>query len=328
MEAETMVSSDKPIVLIAGTAHPEFAQKVSAELGVKLLNVTHYNFADGEVGFRLEESVRGADVFVIQPTCKPVNDNLMELLIMVDALKRSSAGRINLVMPYFGYARQDRQAKGREPISAKLVANMIEHAGADRVVTADLHARQIQGFFDIPVDHLLGVPLLAQWYKEKLIGTNDPSGYVVVSPDAGGVVRARKMATYLKTEISIVDKRRHHDMANVCEVMEIIGTDVAGKTCIIIDDMIDTAGTIVNAAKALKSLGAKAVYCSATHGLLSGPAIDRLSDDAVAKVVITDTIPLPSERKLDKIIQVSMAPVFAEAIRRIHTDSSVSSLFE
>ncbi len=322
------MSSDRQIMVISGTAHPEFAEKVSQELGIRLTNVTHYNFADGEVGFRIEESVRGADVYVIQPTCKPVNDNLMELLIMVDALKRASAGRINLVMPYFGYARQDRQAKGREPISAKLVANMIEHAGTDRVVAADLHARQIQGFFDIPVDHLLGVPLLAGWFKEHLIGDQDTSQFVVVSPDAGGVVRARKLATLLKAEISIVDKRRRHDMANICEVMEIIGTDVADKTCIIIDDMIDTAGTIVNAAKALGSLGAKEVYCSATHGLLSGPAIDRLSDDAVTKVVVTDTIPLPAERKLDKIVQVSMAPVFAEAIRRIHTDGSVSDLFE
>ena len=323
-----MAAGENPIVLIAGTAHPAFAQKVSDALGVKLLDVKHYNFADGEVGFRLEESVRGADVYVIQPTCKPVNDNLMELLIMVDALKRSSAGHINLVMPYFGYARQDRQAKGREPISAKLVANIIERAGVDRVVTADLHARQIQGFFDIPVDHLLGVPLLAHWFKENAMKGRAPGEFVVVSPDAGGVVRARKMATLLGTEISIVVKRRHHDMANLCEVMEIIGTDVAGKSCIIIDDMIDTAGTIVNAAKALKSLGAASVYCSATHGLLSGPAIDRLSDDAVTKVVVTDTIPLPAERKLDKIIHVSMAPVFAEAIRRIHTGASVSNLFE
>ncbi len=323
-----MLSNEKPIVVISGTAHPAFAEKVSKELGIPLLNVTHYNFADGEVGFRLEESVRGSDVYVIQPTCKPVNDSLMELLVMIDALKRSSAGHINLVMPYFGYARQDRQAKGREPISAKLVANMLEHAGASRVVTADLHARQIQGFFDIPVDHLLGVPLLAEWFKDNVIADNDPKNFVVVSPDAGGVVRARKLATLLKTEISIVDKRRNHDMANVCEVMEIIGTDVADKTCIIIDDMIDTAGTIVNAAKALRSLGAKAVYCSATHGLLSGPAIDRLSDEAVTKVILTDTIPLPAERKLDKIIQVSMAPLFAEAIRRIHSDDSVSSLFD
>jgi len=323
-----MLSCDKRIVVISGTAHPEFAEKVCQELGVQLTKVHHFNFADGEVGFSIDESVRGDDIFIIQPTCKPVNDNLMQLLVMVDALRRASAERINLVIPYFGYARQDRKAKGREPISAKLVANMIEHAGAHRVVTADLHAGQIQGFFDIPVDHLLGVPLLADWFKTNLIGDENTDKFVVVSPDAGGVVRARKLATMLHTEISIVDKRRRHDMANVCEVMEIIGSDVKDKTCILIDDMIDTAGTIVNAAKALKGLGSKAVYCSATHGLLSGPAIDRLSDDAVTKVVLTDTIPLPSERKLDKIIQVSMAPLFAEAIRRIHTDSSVSSLFD
>lgn len=323
-----MLQSEKGIVVLPGTGHPEFAEKVSQELGVPLAKVRHFKFADGEVGFSIDESVRGADVFVIQPTCRPVNDNLMELLVMVDALRRASAGRINLVMPYFGYARQDRKAKGREPISAKLVANLIEHAGAQRVVAADLHAGQIQGFFDIPVDHLLGLPVLAEWFKKNLIGDKDPSGFVVVSPDAGGVVRARKLATLLKTEISIVDKRRRHDMANVCEVMEIIGTDVKGKTCIIIDDMIDTAGTIVNAAKALKELGAEAVYCSATHGLLSGPAIERLSDDAVTKVVLTDTMPLPEERKLDKITQVSMAPLFAEAIKRIHTNTSVSCLFD
>lgn len=323
-----MLSSEKSIVVLSGTAHPEFAEKVCKELGVHLTKVHHFKFADGEVGFSIDESVRGDDVFIIQPTCKPVNDNLMQLLVMVDALRRCSAGRINLVMPYFGYARQDRKAKGREPISAKLVANMIEKAGADRVITADLHAGQIQGFFDIPVDHLLGVPLLAQWFKENVIGSQNTDNFVVVSPDGGGVVRARKLATLLHTEISIVDKRRRHDVANVCEVMEIIGSDVKGKTCILIDDMIDTAGTIVNAAKALKGLGAKEVICSATHGLLSGPAVDRLSDDAVTKVVLTDTIPLPAERKLDKIIQVSMAPLFAEVIRRVHTDSSVSCLFE
>ncbi len=323
-----MWSSEKSIVVISGTAHPEFAEKVGAELGVHLTKVRHFNFADGEIGFSIDESVRGDDVFIIQPTCKPVNDNLMQLLIMVDALRRASAGRINLVMPYFGYARQDRKAKGREPISAKLVSNMIEHAGADRVITADLHARQIQGFFDIPVDHLFGAPLLAEWFKKNLIGDQSPDKFVVVSPDGGGVVRARKLATMLHTGIAIVDKRRRHDMANVSEVMEIIGADVKGKTCVIIDDMIDTAGTIVNAAKAIRELGASAVYCSATHGLLSGPAIDRLSDDAVTKVVVTDTIPLPADRKLDKIVHVSMAPLFAEAIRRIHTDSSLSILFD
>ena len=323
-----MLSNKKRIVVIPGEAHPEFAKKVSQELGVELAKVRHFKFADGEIGFTIEESVRGDDVFVIQPTCKPVNDNLMQLLVMVDALRRASAGHINLVMPYFGYARQDRKAKGREPITAKLVANMIEHAGAHRIVTADLHAGQIQGFFDIPVDHLYGLPRLAEWFKDNLIGEEDPHKFVVVSPDAGGVVRARKLAMRLHTDLSIVDKRRSHDMANVCEVMEIIGSDVKDKTCILIDDMIDTGGTIANAAKALKKLGAKEVYCSATHGLLSGPAIDRLSDDAVTKVVLTDTVPLPAERKLDKIIQVSITKLFADAITSIHNDSSVSALFE
>lgn len=323
-----MLSLDREVVVLSGTAHKAFAERVCAELGVELGKVHHYRFADGEVGFSIDQSVRGDDIFVVQPTCAPVNDNLMELLIMVDALRRASAGRINLVIPYFGYARQDRKAKAREPISAKLVANLIEHAGAHRVVTADLHAGQIQGFFDIPVDHLLGVPLLASWFRRELLADKDPSNFVVVSPDAGGVVRARKLATLLGVEIAIVDKRRNHNLANVCEVMEIIGSDVIGKICIIIDDMIDTAGTIVNAARALKERGASEVYCSATHGLLSGPAISRLSDDAVTGVILTDTVPLPESRKLDKITQVSVALLFAEAIRRIHTESSVSSLFD
>ncbi len=323
-----MVSRDKDVVILSGTAHRAFAEKVCQELGLSLGKVHHFRFADGEVGFSIDESVRGDDVFVIQPTCKPVNDNLMELLVMVDALRRASADRINLVMPYFGYARQDRKAKGREPISAKLVANLIEHAGAHRVVTADLHAGQIQGFFDIPVDHLMGVPLLASWFRDEVIGDGDSGDFVVVSPDAGGVVRARKLATLLKTDLAIVDKRRSHEVANLSEVMEIIGSGVDSKTCILIDDIIDTAGTIVHAARALKDRGATKVYCAATHGLLSGPAIDRLSSDAVDCVVLTDTIPLPEHRKLDKIVQVSMAPLFAEAIRRIHCDSSVSSLFE
>ncbi|ERL24636.1 MULTISPECIES: ribose-phosphate diphosphokinase [Jonquetella] len=322
-----MNSENRPAVLLSGTAHEEFSQKVSQELGIDLTKVHHYRFADGEVGLSIDESVRGDDVYVIQPTCAPVNDNLMELLVMVDALRRASAARINLVMPYFGYARQDRKAKGREPISAKLVANLIEHAGAHRVLAADLHAGQIQGFFDIPVDHLLGVPLLASWFKRNVVKDASPDSIVVVSPDAGGVVRARKMATLLGADIAIVDKRRDHGKQNVSEVMEMIGADVKGRTCIIIDDMIDTAGTIVNAARALRDKGAEKVFCSATHGLFSGPAIERLKDPAVTGVVVTDTVPLPENKKLDKMTQVSMAPLFAEAIRRIHCESSVSSLF-
>lgn len=323
-----MLNMERKAVILSGTAHPEFAQAICDEMGVNLRKVRHYRFADGEVGFGIDESVRGDDIFVVQPTCCPVNDNLMELLVMVDALRRASAGRINLVVPYFGYARQDRKARAREPISAKLVANLMEKAGADRVLTADLHATQIQGFFDIPVDHLLGVPLLASWFSRHVACHLEPHQLVVVSPDAGGVVRARKLATLLSCDLAIVDKRRNHNLQNVCEVMEIIGTDVKGKTCVIIDDMIDTAGTIVNAAKALRDRGAAEVYCSATHGLLSGPAVERLSDDAVTAVVFTDTIPLSDEKKLDKIVQVSMAPLFAEAIRRIHCESSVSSLFD
>lgn len=323
-----MFNTDRKAVIMSGTAHPAFAQGLCDELNVSLRRVKHFRFADGEVGFGIEESVRGDDVFVVQPTCGPVNDNLMELLVMCDALRRASAGRINLVVPYFGYARQDRKARAREPITAKLVANMMEGTGADRVITADLHAGQIQGFFDIPVDHLLGVPLLATWFNRHVTCNLEPHQFVVVSPDAGGVVRARKMASLMGADIAIVDKRRNHNLQNVCEVMELLGSDVKGKTCVIIDDMIDTAGTIVNAAKALRDRGATAVYCSATHGLFSGPAMERLSDEAVTGVVVTDTVPLHEDKKLDKIVQVSMAPLFAEAIRRIHSESSVSSLFD
>ncbi|EFC92095.1 ribose-phosphate pyrophosphokinase [Dethiosulfovibrio peptidovorans DSM 11002] len=314
-------------MIFSGTAHKAFADKICSELDVPLCRASHFRFSDGEIGLSIEESVRGADAFVVQPTCYPVNENLMELLIMVDALKRASAYRINLVIPYFGYARQDRKTKARDPISGKLVANLLETAGAHRVISADLHAGQIQGFFDIPVDHLMGVPLLASYFKKQLAEDLEDRKVTVVAPDVGGVVRARKFAVLLNSDLAIVDKRRSHEVANYCEVMAVIG-DVSGKVAILVDDIIDTAGTIVNAAKALKERGASKVYCCATHGILSGPAVERLASDEVDGVILTDSIKLPDERKLDKITQLSIAPLFAEAIRRVHVDSSVSSLFD
>ncbi|MEA3285586.1 MAG: ribose-phosphate pyrophosphokinase [Synergistota bacterium] len=322
-----MSNSSRKLMIFSGTAHKAFADKICSELDVPLCRASHFRFSDGEIGLSIEESVRGADVFVVQPTCYPVNENLMELLIMVDALKRASAYRINLVIPYFGYARQDRKTKARDPISGKLVANLLETAGAHRVISADLHAGQIQGFFDIPVDHLMGVPLLASYFKKQLAEDLEDRKVTVVAPDVGGVVRARKFAVLLNSDLAIVDKRRSHEVANYCEVMAVIG-DVSGKVAILVDDIIDTAGTIVNAAKALKERGASKVYCCATHGILSGPAVERLASDEVDGVILTDSIKLPDERKLDKITQLSIAPLFAEAIRRVHVDSSVSSLFD
>ena len=279
-------------------------------------------FSDGEIQVNIEESIRGSHVYVIQSTSSPVNDNLMELLIMIDALKRASAKTINVVMPYYGYARQDRKARSREPITAKLVANMIEKAGANRMVTLDLHASQIQGFFDIPVDHLMGAPLIANYFLERDIQGDD---VVVVSPDHGGVTRARKLAEFLKSPIAIIDKRR--PKANVAEVMNIIG-HVEGKTCVLIDDMIDTAGTITLAANALKQAGAKSVYASCTHPVLSGPALQRIEDSAIEHLVVTDSIFLPEDRKSEKIDEISVSALMGEAIKRIHENKPVSPLFE
>ena len=273
------------------------------------------------------ESVRGADVYVVQPTCEPANEHLIELLIIVDALRRASAYRVNLVMPYFGYARQDRKTRSREPITAKLIANLLEKAGADRVISADLHAGQIQGFFDIPVDHLTGGPLLASYFRRVLKSEAEAGLVSVVSPDIGGVVRARKFAEQIgNADLAIVDKRRSHEVANTCEVMEIIG-NVEGKTAVLVDDIIDTAGTMVKAAEALKERGAKEVYACATHAVLSGPAIDRLKASCIKQVILTDTIPLSDEKRFDKITVLPIAPLFAEALRRIHSEHSVSILF-
>ena len=305
--------------IFTGNAHPELAEKIASIMGKPLGKCDVAQFSDGEISLNLWESVRGVDIYIVQPTCDPVNDNLMELLIMIDAMKRASAGRINAVIPYYGYARQDRKAKARDPITSKLVANLIVAAGADRVVTMDLHANQIQGYFDIPVDHLVGMPILAKYFKEKNL-----DDVVVVSPDHGSVTRARNMAEYLDCPIAIVDKRRPEP--NKSEIMNIIG-NIDGKNCIILDDMIDTAGTICNAAAAIKDLGAKEVYSCATHAVLSGPAIKRLEESVIKEVVLLDTIPIDKDKMIDKFTTLSVAPIFAEAMTRIFTNGSVSELF-
>lgn len=305
--------------IFTGNAHPELAEKIASIMGKPLGKCDVTQFSDGEISLNLWESVRGVDIYIVQPTCDPVNDNLMELLIMIDAMKRASAGRINAVIPYYGYARQDRKAKARDPITSKLVANLIVAAGADRVVTMDLHANQIQGYFDIPVDHLIGMPILAKYFKEKNL-----DDVVVVSPDHGSVTRARNMAEYLDCPIAIVDKRRPEP--NKSEIMNIIG-NIDGRNCIILDDMIDTAGTICNAAAAIKDLGAKEVYSCATHAVLSGPAIKRLEESVIKEVVLLDTIPIDKDKMIDKFTTLSVAPIFAEAMTRIFTNGSVSKLF-
>ncbi len=315
----------KDIKIFTGNAYPKAAEEIAKSLGLPVGKCTVGHFADGEVSVSLEESVRGSDVFIVQSTCNPVNDNLMELIIMIDAFKRASAGRITAVMPYYGYARQDRKAKARDPISAKVVANMLEAAGADRVLTMDLHASQIQGFFDIPVDHLMGAPILTPYFQPIVHHHEDE--YVAVSPDHGSVNRVRKFAEKLDIPLAIIDKRR--PKANVSEVMNIIG-DVKGKKCIILDDMVDTAGTLCNAAKALIEVGgAKSVTACATHGPLSGPAIQRIKDSVLEELVLLDTIPVSDEKREEcgKITILPVAPVFAEAIERIYGDRPVSPLF-
>ena len=306
--------------VFTGKSHTELAEEIASIMGKPLGKATVTKFSDGEISVNLWESVRGIDVYIVQSTCNPVNDNLMELLIMIDAMKRASAGRINAVIPYYGYARQDRKAKARDPITAKLVADLLVAAGADRVVSMDLHANQIQGYFDIPVDHLVGMPILARYFKEKAL-----EDVVVVSPDHGSVTRARNMAEYLNCPIAIVDKRRPEP--NKSEIMNIIG-NIDGKNCIILDDMIDTAGTISNAANAIKDLGAKAVYACATHPVLSGPAVERLEGSAIEELVLLNTIPIPEEKKIGKMKFLSVAPLFAEAMTRIFTNGSVSKLFD
>jgi ribose-phosphate pyrophosphokinase len=305
--------------VLTGNANPELAQKICKFLGVRLGKAKVSHFSDGEIQVEIDESVRGMDTFVVQSTCPPVNQNLMELLIMVDALKRASAGRITVVMPYYGYARQDRKVFPRTSISARLVANLITVAGASRVLAMDLHAGQIQGFFDIPVDHLYALPVQLNYLK-KIKGE-----IVVVSPDAGGVERARELGKRLNASIAIIDKRR--EKANVSKVMHVIG-DVKGKTAILLDDMIDTGGTIVQAAEAIMETGAKAVYACCTHPVLSGSAIERIKNSPLVEMVVTNTIPLSDIALKSKNIKVlDVSPILGEAIKRIHSDASVSSLF-
>ena len=310
----------KDIKIFAANASKELAQKIADQMGMPLGKCEVSTFSDGEIAVSIKETVRGSDVFIIQSTNAPVNNNLMELLIMIDALKRASAGRITAVMPYYGYARQDRKSKSRDPITAKLVADLITAAGADRVLTMDLHAAQIQGFFNIPLDHLVGMPILAREFVKKEI-----EDLVVVSPDLGSVTRARNFAQFLDAPIAIIDKRR--PKANVTEVMNIIG-DIKDKNVVILDDIIDTAGTLCNAANALKERGAKSVRACATHGVLSGPAIQRIKDSAIEELILLDTIQLPEEKHLDKIQVVTVAEVFGEAIKRIYNDQCLSSLFD
>lgn len=311
--------SSKELKIFCGNANPDLTREICEYLGVSLGEAKVKRFQDGEISIAIDESVRGADIFVVQPTCAPTNDNIMELLILIDALKRASARRITAVIPYYGYARQERKARARDPITAKLMANLITTAGADRVVTMDLHAPAIQGFFDIPVDHLPGVPILAEYFKEK--GFAD---LVVVSPDLGGVTRARSLAERIGASIAIIDKRRPEP--NVSEIMHVIG-ELEGKTAIMIDDIIDTAGTITQGAQALIDRGAKEVYACCTHPVLSGPAIERLEKSVLKEVVVTNTIPLDKEKSLPKIKVLSVAPLLGEAIIRIHEDLSVSKLF-
>lgn len=309
--------------LLSGNANPKLSESIAKALGVELGESDIEKFSDGEIKIKINESIRGKDVYIVQPTSYPTNDNLMELLIMVDACRRASAGYINAIIPYYGYARQDRKTSGREPITAKLVANLLTIAGVDRIITMDLHAGQIQGYFDIPVDHFSAIRLLSSYFTD--MAYDKPDDFVVVSPDLGGVRRAREFSDYLKLPIAIIEKRR--PMPNVSEVMSVIG-DFKGKHAILVDDMVDTAGTITNAANYLIENGAKDVYIAATHGVFSGKAIERLSDSSVKEVIITNTIELPKEKQLDKIKQLEVGPLLAEAIHRINTYESISGLFD
>lgn len=311
------------IKVFACNSNQGLAAMIAESLGLTLGKSEVTQFSDGEISVRINETIRGADVYIIQSTSFPVNDNLMELLIMIDAMKRASAGRITAVIPYYGYARQDRKARARDPISAKLVANLITSAGANRVLTMDLHCAQIQGFFDIPVDHLVGAPILTKYYREKY--NNDLSDFVAVSPDLGSVGRTRTFAEKLNIPLAIIDKRRPR--ANVSEIMNIIG-DIQDKKVILVDDMIDTAGTITNAANALRERGAIEVDACCTHAVLSGPAIERIEQSAITELLILNTIHQPEEKHLDKIKSLSVARIFADAINRIHEGISVSKLFD
>jgi ribose-phosphate pyrophosphokinase len=311
---------DSSLKIFTLNSNPALAKEIADIVGVDLGKCSVTRFSDGEIQINIEESIRGCDVYIIQSTSGPVNEHLMELLIMIDALKRASAKTINIVIPYYGYARQDRKARAREPITAKLVANLIETAGSTRVITLDLHAPQIQGFFDIPIDHLMGVPILGEYFLGKKL-----DDIVIVSPDHGGVTRARKLADKLKAPIAIIDKRR--PKPNVVEVMNIVG-NIEGKTAILIDDIIDTAGTITLAANALVENGAKEVFACCTHPVLSGPAIERIQNSKIKELVVTNSIALPEEKRIDKLVELSVAPLIGEAIIRVHEQQSVSLLFD
>jgi ribose-phosphate pyrophosphokinase len=316
-------TGERKLLLIAGRAHPELAEEIAAELGIELTPTQALDFANGEIYVRFEESVRGADTFVIQSHCSPINQWIMEQLIMVDALKRASAKRITVVMPFYGYSRQDKKHRGREPISARLIADMFKQAGADRLISVDLHTAQIQGFFDGPVDHLFALPLLAHYVGNRV----DRGRLTVVSPDAGRVRVADMWTDRLGTPLAIVHKRRDPAVANQVKVHEVVG-DVTGRTCVLVDDMIDTAGTITQAADALFENGAADVIVAATHAVLSGPAVDRLKNSRISEVVVTNTLPIEEERQFDKLTVLSIAPLIARAIREIFDDGSVTSLFD
>jgi len=315
-----MVEHGKRLKLLTGNANPVLAQEIAQRLGIPLCEAYVGRFNNGEIQVIIDESVRGSDVFIIQPTSYPVNDNLMELLIMADAVKRASARNITAVIPYYAYARQDRKTRGREPISAKLVADLLQAAGVTRVVTMDLHAGQIQGFFNIPVDHLLGVPTLAEYIRSKQL-----EDLVVVSPDLGGVTRARQLADHLHAQIAIIEKRR--PQPGVAEVMNFIG-NIQNKTAVIIDDIVDTAGSLTEGAKALYDRGAKAVYACCTHPVLSPPAVERIEKSVITELIVTNTIPVPPEKSSPKIRVLSVAGLLGEAITRIYGDLSVSTLFD
>jgi ribose-phosphate pyrophosphokinase len=316
-------SSQKQLMLFTGRAHPALADEVAGELDAELVPTKSFEFANGEIYVRFEESVRGSDAFVIQSHTTPINEWIMEQLLMVDALKRASAKRITVVMPFYGYARQDKKHRGREPISARLIADMFQTAGADRLMAVDLHTAQIQGFFDGPVDHLWALPLLADYIQAKYGTTNT----TIVSPDAGRVRVADLWADRLGTTLAIIHKRRDPDAANRVRVHEVVG-EVAGRTCILVDDMIDTAGTITQAADALLASGAERVIAAATHAVLSGPAVDRLKNSQMGEVVVTNTLPIPEERRFDKLTVLSIAPLIARAIHEVFEDGSVTSLFD
>ena len=313
------MSRERELKIFTGSAHPALGEAIARSLGVPLGRAHLARFSDGEVWFQIQDNVRGADVFVVQPTAPPVNENVMELLLMLDAFKRSSASRLTAVVPYYGYARQDRKDKPRVPISAKLVADLLSAAGSDRILTMDLHASQIQGFFDIPVDHLFAAPVIMDY-----VWSLELPDLTVVSPDAGGVERARAYAKRLEATLAIVDKRR--EQPNVAEVHHVIG-EVEGRTALIVDDIVDTAGTLTKVTEAIKKAGAREVLASSSHAVLSGNAIDRIAKSPVSKLIVTDSIPLAPEKRIDKIVVLSIADLLAKAIRNIHEETSVTSLF-